>query len=38
MRRQWSITVACIEIPSNDPAALVIGGVGDVGLPILQRG
>src|SRR5881227_2518309 len=35
---QWSITVARIEIPSNDPAALVIGGVGDVGPPILQRG
>jgi len=38
MRGQWSSTVARIEIPSNDPASLVIGGVGDVGPPILQRG
>jgi len=35
---QWSITVAGIEIPSNDPASLVIGGVGDVEPPILQGG
>jgi len=34
MRGQWSITVARIEISSNDPASLVIGGVGDVGPPI----